>query len=460
MPRTRTTKKLAQRIDLNYFQRPHPLRRWKFWLSVALPALAALWLGWHAVGGDARVYSSGSMSAAHAILTARCETCHVRSAGGFSARATDAACLTCHDGPVHHADAAFIPSCASCHVEHRGAVRLAATADATCTQCHAALRTTSGAPRFARNITGFASGHPEFAVLRNGRGDPTTIKLNHYRHLQANLAGPNGPVQLVCQDCHRTPADRRPWRFGEARFRTAAPAAPSDPLAPAPTRAYMAVPSYAKTCAGCHTLEFDKRFTEGVPHDTPEVIHQFLVSKFRAYIAAHPAELRVPRQPDRNLPERPIPPSYRLLTPAAWVAERTADAERLLWGKTCKQCHELDFTEGRPLPAVAPSDVTVRFMPHARFDHSAHQMLACTSCHAGATSSRESARLLLPGIATCRQCHRPGAQKAESRCFECHTYHDGAPRRPVPGHFTLPQVLRGAAGQPRGGVVFAASAKD
>jgi hypothetical protein len=460
VPRTRTTKKLAQRIDLNYFQRSHPLRQWRFWLSVALSVLAAGWLGWHALRGDARVYSSGRMSAAHAILTARCEVCHVRTAGGFSARATDAACLSCHDAPAHHADAVFTPSCASCHVEHRGEVRLTATADAACTQCHADLRTAAGAPRFFRTVTSFAAGHPEFAVLRDGRGDPTAIKLDHYRHMQPNLAGPHGPVQLVCQDCHRTPADRRGWRFGEARFRVAAAAAPRDPLAGAPSAAYMAVPTYAKACAGCHTLEFDKRFSEGVPHDAPEVIHKFLVEKFTAFIVAHPAELRVPRQPDRNLPERPIPPSYRLLTPAAWIAGRTADAERLLWGKTCKQCHELDFTPGQPLPAVAPSRITVRFMPHARFDHAAHQMLRCTSCHAGATSSRESAQLLLPGIATCRQCHRPGTETAESRCFECHTYHNGAPQRAVPGRFTLPQVLSGAAARPRGGVVFAANAKD
>ena len=60
MPRTRTTKKLAQRIDMNYFLGPHPLRRWRFWLSVALPALAVLWLLWHLAGHDARVYSSGA----------------------------------------------------------------------------------------------------------------------------------------------------------------------------------------------------------------------------------------------------------------------------------------------------------------------------------------------------------------------------------------------------------------
>jgi len=41
----RTTKKLAQRIDLNYFKRPHPFRQWRFWLSVCIPAAAILWLG-------------------------------------------------------------------------------------------------------------------------------------------------------------------------------------------------------------------------------------------------------------------------------------------------------------------------------------------------------------------------------------------------------------------------------
>jgi hypothetical protein len=42
--RTRTTKKLAQRIDLNYFKRPTPLKRAKLWLSLLLPLLALVWI--------------------------------------------------------------------------------------------------------------------------------------------------------------------------------------------------------------------------------------------------------------------------------------------------------------------------------------------------------------------------------------------------------------------------------
>jgi hypothetical protein len=391
------------------------------------------------VGRDARVYSSGRMSPAHAVLTARCEACHVRETNGFSVRASDSACLTCHDGPVHHASATFTPSCASCHVEHRGTFRLAATSDESCTQCHADLHTRSGAAGFVPNITGFPVRHPEFAILRASKSDPATIKMNHYRHMQPNLAGPGGPVQLACQDCHRAPADMRPWPYADAQFGTASVPAKSDPLALAPTRAYMAAPEYRKACAGCHTLQFDKRFAEGVPHDSPEVIHAFLAQKFQAYIAAHPAELRELREPDRDLPESAIPPTYRTLSPPEWVAEHTAEAEQLLWRKTCKQCHTVSGGDDA-LATIAPSNITVRFMPHARFDHSAHELLNCTGCHAQALTSQDSSALMLPGVATCQQCHRPGSQSAESRCFECHTYHDESQRKPAPGSLTLPEL--------------------
>ena len=440
MPRTRTTKKLAQRIDMNYFLRPHPLRIWRSWLSVALPTLAALWLLWHLAGHDARVYLSGRMAPAHAVLTAKCEACHLRGANGFSARASDAACLACHDGPAHHASATFTPSCASCHVEHRGTFRLAATADESCTQCHADLRTQNGTAGFVRDITGFPSGHPEFAILRARNSDPTTIKMNHYRHMQANLMAPDGPVQLACQDCHRSPADGRAWPYGDAQSRAASVTAQFNPLMPAPSRAYFGAPEYEKACAGCHTLQFDKRFTEGVPHDKPEAIHAFLTRKFQAYIAAHPAELRELREPDRDLPERPIPATYRTLSPPEWVTEHTAQAEQLLWRKTCKQCHAVNGGDGAVPATIAASNITVRFMPHARFDHSAHELLDCASCHTRAVTSQDSAELLLPGVATCQQCHRPGSQTAESRCFECHAYHDDSQRKPAPGRFTLPEL--------------------
>ena len=164
-----TTKNLAQRIDLEYFKHPHPFRRLRFILSVALPVLALLWLGWYALARNNRIYSGGRMSASHAVLTARCSACHVAQAGVFSARASDQGCDSCHDAPAHHANQIFTPACAACHAEHRGHPRLAVTADVSCTQCHANLHTSGAATHFTADITRFNGGHPEFAALRRGQ---------------------------------------------------------------------------------------------------------------------------------------------------------------------------------------------------------------------------------------------------------------------------------------------------
>src|SRR6202008_4403501 len=85
--RTRTTKKLAQRIDLNYFKRTTRLKRAKFWLSLVLPLLGLIWIAWRGFSGDHRVYSSGLMNKAHAVLEKECTACHLRTAGAFSAKA-------------------------------------------------------------------------------------------------------------------------------------------------------------------------------------------------------------------------------------------------------------------------------------------------------------------------------------------------------------------------------------
>src|ERR1043166_8798907 len=76
-------------------------------------------------------------------------------------------------------------------------------ADQHCTQCHKDLKTKDGqATTFEKNITSFRQ-HPQFAVdVRDGARvqrvkldakaelrDTTPIKLNHSRHVKANLKG-------------------------------------------------------------------------------------------------------------------------------------------------------------------------------------------------------------------------------------------------------------------------------
>src|SRR5260370_20531366 len=97
--RTRTTKKLADRIVINYFKRPTPLKRAKFWLSLLLPLLALAWIAERALSRDSRVYSSGRMSEAHAVLEKECAACLLQQAGPFHPKATDNACLACSYDP-------------------------------------------------------------------------------------------------------------------------------------------------------------------------------------------------------------------------------------------------------------------------------------------------------------------------------------------------------------------------
>ena len=457
MPRTRTTKKLAQRIDLNYFRRPSPLQRWRVWLAIGLPALAVVWLTWSGVRRDDTVYSSGRLSASHAVLNSDCAACHVREAGSFSAAATDAACLTCHDGPIHKDNQLFTPTCASCHVDHRGPVRLAETSDQSCAQCHADLRAKAVVPDIARHIESFNTLHPEFAAVRKEARDPGTIKLNHSVHMKKDLRGPDGkPVQMACQDCHRMGGVNQPWPNGEAQPLSAPARAETGttPLRVASRAAWqtdswlMGPVKFAQACAACHLLQFDKRFSEGVPHGKqPAELREFLVKKFQTYIASHPSELRVVREPDRTLTGKPVVPAVRLLTPAQWVAERTAEAEELLWRKTCKQCHRISWAQGTALPEIAKPNIPAQWMLHAKFSHAAHQMLTCTSCH-GATTSKETADVLMPRIATCQSCHNQSASSAESRCFLCHTYHDWSKEKPVRGKFRLREITGGRPLQP------------
>ncbi|HLK06059.1 MAG TPA: hypothetical protein VKT53_16600 [Candidatus Acidoferrum sp.] len=491
MARTRTTKKLAQRIDLNYFKRPTPWKRAKLWLAIVLPAIALAWIVAHFVAHDSRVYSSGRLSNPHAVFETQCAACHVQEAGAYSAKAENSACLACHDGPIHHAEQTRMPNCAECHVEHRGKIDLAAATNQACSQCHADLAGHGGGSHYASGILSFEDGHPEFAALKVGARDSGTIKLNHMLHMKPIRSAPNGPnVQLTCGDCHRSAAAalNAPWPYADAKYVAAAVsytgkdqfAAPRSTglMAhnPATGRELMAPVKFATACAACHLLTFDKRFDEGVPHDKAEVVHAFLVKKFSGYIAAHPSELREMEDPARDLTGKPLPPRMRTVTTAQWIQEKVTVAEELLSHKTCAQCHQMaretldDTSIARWAPkapnyltssggqmqvseavlgmlahiaAIAPANTTLRWLPHSKFSHDAHTGFTCTSCHAKAMTSTESSDVLIPGIANCQTCHAPGPNHAESRCFECHTYHDWSKRKEVKPAFTLPALRTG-----------------
>lgn len=426
--RTRTAKALAQRIDLNYFKRLHPFRRWKLILSIAVPVAALVWIGTAAAGGSREPYSSGPVAAAHQVFSGRCERCHSTGAQTFRAHVSDNMCLSCHDAPAHKSNQVTTPTCASCHQEHRGPIRLASTADRDCESCHSDLRTTTGRLTVAKSVGSFVDGHPEFAARREGARDRAVLKFNHEVHMKADLRGPKGATQLECTTCHRSnqsvPAPR-----GTRGRRSLAEGGPV---------------TYAKDCASCHALYFDPLIDAVAPHDTPEKVQTAVVDALRVFIKANPAQIGKPDPARGRIPVNFPEPMRPVRTAAEWVDARAARVEELLWAKTCAECHTIDRASpasaggARSLPRVVPTDMAVGWMPHARFDHAAHQMTACASCHPAA-SSRETSDVLMPSIATCQQCHKP-TRGAESRCFECHEYHDWAAAKPVKPGFNVNQL--------------------
>jgi hypothetical protein len=92
------------------------------------------------------------------------------------------------------------------------------------------------------------------------------------------------------------------------------------------------------------------------------------------------------------------------------------------------------------LPTIPEPAIPARWMKHGLFDHTSHQMVICAECHNRATTSQQASDVMIPGIDTCRKCHHSGSDAAESRCFECHLYHDRTKSKIVEGTLTISAV--------------------
>jgi hypothetical protein len=446
--RERTTKLVARRHDLNYFKRMSPIRAWQWWLAAAALIAAVLWFGGSEVLHGSQALSAGPMSNSHAVFATRCELCHVPvvSATGWTPsfgmrkRVPDSACLQCHVAPSHHPmETKETPTCASCHIEHIGAMHLAAVADSSCTQCHAQLQSRAGVLHVAASVSSFATNHPEFQPLREAsdadKRAATALVFNHAEHMKAGLKGPNGPVTLECATCHIATLNAE-GRHGRS----------------------FAPVTFERSCRSCHNLQFDAHIQPEAPHGKVEEDAAFVTKSLTEFAQSHPdvvsAEIRN-WPPEAMLPAKaPMPPPR---SQQEWIANRIARADIILWREKCGLCHKaadgsVAFnTNTIALPVFAPVKQPQHWLSSAVFSHPAHLAVACAECHTAALTSASEHQVLMPSITTCRRCHdgrsspqgpAVAAGHAESGCFLCHVYHGPEQAELTTKGLTLTQMLR------------------
>jgi len=128
--------------------------------------------------------------------------------------------------------------------------------------------------------------------------------------------------------------------------------------------------------------------------------------------------------------------------PTSWVATQVEGTEPGLFKQRCEYCHTV-IRGGGAVPEVALTAIPARWLPHARFDHGVHRPVGCAECHKVATST-ETKDVLLPTMATCRECHTKKVG-ARTDCVECHRYHDKTKERDPDGPFKILELLSGTS---------------
>lgn len=389
-------------------------------------------------------WSTGALSFAHHGLEDNCEACHV---DAFVA-VRDATCLTCHEDLGEHAASPRLAhgrapfglgegfqwaiagllgkegpgACTTCHVEHEGPIRMQPASQQFCAECHAALDTRLTDTKLA-NAHDFGDAHPEFkaAIFTQLRQDKARrislgdrpremsgLKFSHKLHLDPQGGAARMAISLglragygealTCRNCHK-PGE------GGISFK---------PI------------NMEEDCESCHSLVYDR-----------------VGSIFRTLTHGDVGQMLADlRAADRNFHQPPVTGRSR---PGAFgrggiyyqnfgppTPSRVGVDRALAPGGLCGECHLPATTRGRP--DVMPVNLPRRFFLNGGFSHAAHKQEKCASCHRAETS-RSSTDLLLPDLASCRECHQgEQAVKAEvpSSCAMCHSYH--VPGGPMPAN--------------------------
>lgn len=393
------------------------------------------------------MWSSGKLSLAHANLENNCQACHVKP--GQAVR--NESCVACHSTLHDHADprrlAAAVPAkgagdkfqlaaaglfgipegrCVDCHTEHEGAQAMPVTEQRFCSDCHNDMdkRLTDTT---VLNATDFEKDHPQFrpAVMTSPGNRPIVQRLSldarpiensglKFPH-QLHLSTSNGVAKmaqtmkvengfgdsLVCADCH----------------------------VPDPSGARFVKVSMERNCQMCHSLAFDRvgDTIRTLRHGDPKQVVADLKAFYRSTGPAVPINLggQARRRPGDAMMMRT---SAAFNQATANRPGRADDAIREVFtqGGACFDCHAVTAptAPGATDWGIVPVRLPERYMQKGWFDHKSHETESCESCHAAKTST-SSGDVLLPKIATCRECHggERTAKSVPSSCAMCHDYH-------------------------------------
>ena len=401
------------------------------------------------------VWSSGELHAAHQLVTGdNCAGCH----GAPFERVQNDACVACHGTIQDHVTSNFLASssgaagaldlggdanerCGTCHREHNEPTTLVRDADSDCVTCHAAEGGIHREIDPLATVQGFEKGtHPSYEYMLprfnlqefSGSGEQAW-QLEAVSDSRLGDA-PESSQLLFPHDMHLDPGEVTDQASGEALTCGSCHTMSVD--------GEHFLPVDMEThCQDCHQLDFDESDPDrSLPH-----------ARLReAVFALEGMLLKKYFDPDdtgdlfayRKLPDRPERSTGCTDAPDVCVEQdlkRIVDAQ--FSGQIgCAACHSFERQDALDIEDqywVHPVKLPQDFVPDARFDHVAHQVLrdadsdellvgdgACQTCHA-AGSSDKAQDLLMPPMETCYQCHgdRESDAQVALACIDCHEYH-------------------------------------
>lgn len=345
---------------------------------------------------DKNAWTAGPISKAHEFIEADCASCH---AAPFES-VQDFSCLACHQMESH--GDSDLENCASCHMEHSGSDGLILSESRTCTSCHANIQGSAIQQVKIADVHSLDN-HPEFNLPKK---DKASLKLNHRIHLQKNLRSSDGLTTLSCNSCHKLD--------GEGKL--------------------MKEITFEESCSSCHPLSFDDKLPEEkVPHGNEDEVFKFLYASYsQLYLNEEGQEREEIRR--RIRPGRELTREEEIAFIKEEVLKISRKTEKELFNKTsCNLCHEVSPSlevdpknREQSIFSVEDPNVPSSWMHMARFDHSAHDFVNCSSCHLGASKSEATEDVLMPGIKDCQSCHAENKSRGvmKSDCTLCHSYHD------------------------------------